>query len=305
VVLSEEHERRFRNFYARAFSGEAFTDTDIVEGEVTYAAEISFCPIRRGDEIIGTACHSRDITRRIKEEEERKIMLADLLRYSKNLEQFAYVVSHNLRSPVANILGLSNLLKSGLSEDENKLCQEHMYKAVDQLDITVKDLNKILEARAAVGQNREKVDLENVVDGVKIAIRNILESERVTIETDFEVPEVHAIKSYVYSFFYNLITNSIKYRQSGRDPMIRISSRKQNGNTLIVFRDNGLGMNMEQYGNKVFGLYQRFHHHVSGKGMGLFMVRTQVEALEGRISLQSSPGEGAEFTIELPVLPKQ
>ncbi|MCE3227268.1 MAG: hypothetical protein K0S32_1819 [Bacteroidetes bacterium] len=301
AALSEEHEQRFRTLYGRAFAGEAFTHVDVQEGEYGYAAEISFFPIQQGNDIIGTACYSRDVSQRLKQEKEREKMMADLTRYSKNLEQFAYVVSHNLRSPVANIIGLSGLLNSEISDEDKVLSQQHLVKAVTQLDVIVKDLNKILELRAAVAESKEKVNLNEIVRGIMDSIYETIISEKVHIDLDLQVTDVSSVKSYIYSIFYNLITNSIKYKQTQKNPLIRISSKELNGNVVIVFSDNGVGMNLDEYGTKVFGLYQRFHLNVSGKGMGLFMVRTQVEALEGNIVVKSSPGHGSVFTIELPV----
>lgn len=299
AALTKEHEQRFRALYKRAFEGETFTVIDVVD-EI-YAAEISFYPIRKGGEIIGTACHSRDITARLKAEKEREKMMSDMVRYSKHLEQFAYVVSHNLRSPVAHILGLSNLLKAPISGADREKSQELLYRAVDQLDNTVKDLNKILEVRSEAGRNFESVDLAEVLDGVKISIRNRLEEENVLIENDFKLQYVYGIKSYIHSIFYNLITNSIKYRKAALRPVISIHSEQADGKIILIFRDNGMGMKLDQYGNKVFGLYQRFHVGIAGKGMGLFMVKAQVEALEGSITVSSTPGEGTEFRIILPI----
>jgi signal transduction histidine kinase len=106
------------------------------------------------------------------------------------------------------------------------------------------------------------------------------------------------VKSYLYSIFYNLIINSIKYRKPGRRPFINIYSREKANKITLVFCDNGSGIDLSRYGDKIFGLYKRFHYDVEGKGMGLFMVKTQVESLEGNISVRSQIDEGSEFTVE-------
>lgn len=234
---------------------------------------------------------------------ERERMLSDLMTHSKNLEQFAYMVSHNLRSPVAQIMGISNILKGNLSETERVKSQAFMYKAVERLDSVVKDLNKILEVRSGVAENRDEVNFSEILKDIRIAIHDTIEKEKVKIIEDLEVLTVNSVKSYIYSIFYNFITNSIKYRSPGRRPEIRISTKKQDQNIVIVFRDNGLGLDLAKYGNKIFGLYARFHENIGGKGIGLFMVKTQIESMGGKISVKSTLGEGSEFTVELPDKP--
>jgi signal transduction histidine kinase len=102
----------------------------------------------------------------------------------------------------------------------------------------------------------------------------------------------------LYSIFYNLIHNSIKYRQPGLPCVIQIRSRLLKEGVQLVFKDNGIGIDLKKRGEQVFGLYKRFHPAIEGKGMGLFMVKTQVEALGGKISISSEPNKGTEFTIE-------
>ena len=121
------------------------------------------------------------------------------------------------------------------------------------------------------------------------------------INTDFSaVNEYYTIKSYLHSIFYNLIVNSIKYRSPVRRPIIGISSSKREGKIFLIFKDNGSGFNLEKTAGQIFGLYKRFHSHIEGKGMGLFMVKTQVEVLGGKIKVKSRPDFGTEFEIELP-----
>jgi signal transduction histidine kinase len=106
----------------------------------------------------------------------------------------------------------------------------------------------------------------------------------------------------MYSIFHNLITNSIKYRQPGIAPIIEITSTVHQGKIDLVFKDNGLGIDLKRKGTEVFGLYKRFHHHVEGKGMGLFMVKTHVETIGGTISIESEINKGTTFTISFPTL---
>ena len=101
----------------------------------------------------------------------------------------------------------------------------------------------------------------------------------------------------MHSIFNNLIRNSIKYRNPDQQPLITIKSTKENGKIILTFKDNGLGIDLNKHGTKVFGLYKRFHTHLKGKGIGLFMVKAQVEALGGQITIASEINKGTEFTI--------
>ncbi|MGB7843579.1 MAG: ATP-binding protein, partial [Salinimicrobium sp.] len=121
----------------------------------------------------------------------------------------------------------------------------------------------------------------------------------VEIITDFSaLPEITSVKSYLHSIFYNIISNSIKYRQALKQPVIKISSKIDDDQVVFIFEDNGLGMDLDKKADQIFGLYKRFHNHVEGKGMGLFMVKTQVESLGGKITVESEQNKGSRFIIK-------
>jgi PAS domain S-box-containing protein len=249
---------------------------------------------------------SSDITERIKADNELKELNRDLKKYTeeliaanKGLEQFSYIISHNLRAPVANIIGLGNLLDEDYPEEVKKKFKAEMLNNVKRLDTIIKDLNDILQVKVETSEKKELVDLNDLVDSIKEGIGQVIQKEKVEIITDFqEVPVLHSIKTYLHSVFYNLIFNSVKYRQIQREPVLKIKSRQKEGKVIINFEDNGVGIDLEKRGNEIFGLYKRFHHHVEGKGMGLFMVKTQVELMGGKIKVSSEVDEGTIFTIE-------
>jgi signal transduction histidine kinase len=139
------------------------------------------------------------------------------------------------------------------------------------------------------------------VESVSVGIEGMIQKNNVTIVTDFsQVPGILTIRSFLQSIFYNLISNSIKYKQPNMDLVITIKSMRLGSNVRLTFADNGMGIDLATQGSKVFGLYKRFHlGHAEGKGMGLFMVKTQVESLGGYISIKSDVNKGTEFTIDL------
>jgi len=95
------------------------------------------------------------------------------------------------------------------------------------------------------------------------------------------------------------LTNSIKYRHKDRKPEIRCESQIKDGHVYLIFKDNGMGIDLTKYGKKVFGMYQTFHDHSDAKGIGLFITRNQIEALGGSIEVESQVGTGTTFCVKL------
>jgi len=227
-------------------------------------------------------------------------MTSELIEKNSNLEQFAYIISHNLRSPVANIIGISNALQDvEMHKDEQAEMTKGLLTSVKKLDEVILDLNKILEIKQGAGEKKEKILFSEMLEDIKSSIASLIKQERADIKSNFaEIDEMVTQKSYMHSIFYNLISNSIKYRQPGIPPIIDIKSRRIDGKTELFFKDNGIGIDLLKKGNQIFGLYKRFHTHTEGKGMGLFMTKTQVETLGGKISIKSEVDKGTEFRIQ-------
>lgn len=250
---------------------------------------------------------NKNITEAKTLELERERITADLIQHNSHLEQFTYIVSHNLRAPVANIIGLTEMLKEydqDLDPDARQEVVERLSLSIKNIDTVIKDLNNVLQARKPVNEKKETVNLKSLCDDIITNTYNSIIKENVKLDYSFdEVEFVFTIRSYLYSIFYNLISNSIKYRQTGIAPVITITSHKVKDKVELRFKDNGKGIDMEKNGAQLFGLYKRFDTSVEGKGMGLFMVKTQVEALGGTIEINSKLGEGTEFIITLNLKP--
>ncbi|MBS1531599.1 MAG: PAS domain-containing sensor histidine kinase [Bacteroidetes bacterium] len=246
---------------------------------------------------------NKDITEAKMAALEREKITSDLIQRNNDLEQFTYIISHNMRAPVANIIGLTDILtENELDELVRKEVIDKIAKSIKSLDTVIQDLNSILQARELAYEKKEQVNFQELMDAISSSIHNTIVNDGVQFRYFFdEVESVFTVRSYLYSIFYNLSSNSIKYHKSGVPPVITISSRKMKNKVELRFKDNGKGIDMRKYGSQVFGLYKRFDNSVEGKGMGLFMVKTQVQALGGTIRVKSNPGEGTEFVIQLPL----
>ncbi|TWJ03497.1 PAS domain S-box-containing protein [Mucilaginibacter frigoritolerans] len=243
------------------------------------------------------------ITEKKLAELERARITADLIRRNQDLEQFTYIVSHNLRVPVANIMGLSQLLgfEESVSTDFTTTLNA-LSGSINQLDNVINDLNLILEVSKQVVEKKETIVFARLIEEINIEIQSMLQKNKVVLSCNFSyIGQIFSIKPYVYSIFQNLIVNSIKYRRDDLDPLITIQTLVNDNKICISFEDNGKGIDLNRSGSQVFGLYKRFDFSVEGKGMGLFMVKKQVENLGGTICVQSQIGQGTKFLIELPL----
>jgi signal transduction histidine kinase len=233
---------------------------------------------------------------------EQEQLIANLLQRNKDLEQFAYIISHNLRAPVANIAGLLGLLRGDtLPEQGNEDVLQALRLSVNNLNKVLTDLNHLVQTDNVADDNAEPVVLADLVHEIYLSVNQMVVENHARIICDFDtIPELQCIKGYLYSIFQNLIVNSIKYRMAALDPVMTIVSRFEGNKVCIYFKDNGRGIDLYKHGHQLFGLYKRFDQTVEGRGMGLFMVKKQVERLGGTISVQSKPNAGTEFRLEFP-----
>lgn len=237
---------------------------------------------------------------RIVAEKSQELLRAndELIKYNNELLQFSYTVSHNLRGPVARLLGLTRLIKVADDAEERRKIDNLVIRSIEELDEVLKDLSLIIDIRNEIYRVREKVFLE---DEWKKAITLLGDNVKSSycLNVDFsKVPFVFGVRPMIQSILYNLLSNAIKYQSSERP--LHIDARSyflQEGKSVIEISDNGLGIDLQVQDKNVFKLYKRFHSHVAGKGLGLYLVKTQVEALGGKIELESSPDHGSTFRI--------
>lgn len=254
------------------------------------------------EEVNGIIGRQRDEIQRQNEklEEEVRKRTAELIQYIRQLEQYSFVTAHNLRAPVARIIGLCQLVKMEQSSgaDTGGII-EKLIVASQELDLVFRELNAILDIRTFSMEIFSPVNLQEEVKGILGNLKYEIEQANAVIEPNFsDVPVIVSIKPYVNSILFNLISNAIKYRHLERQAVIRVASAKCEGRILITVADNGLGINTD-YLDKIFQLYKRFHFHVEGRGIGLFLVKTQVDSLGGNVEIESEVGCGTVVKIWL------
>ncbi|SHI88878.1 PAS domain S-box-containing protein [Hymenobacter daecheongensis DSM 21074] len=243
----------------------------------------------------------QDITERKEAEIRQSLMAAKLMDQNADLQQFAYIVSHNLRAPLANALGYADLLSRIDRHAEvfdNSL--QNLHASLRQLDGILSDVNNILSARdKQTGYRPEPVAVAAVCRQALFGLEELL--HECGGELHNEIPETLRLpgsRAYFHSIFHNLISNAIKYRSDSRPLLIRIQAVAGPGSgTTILFSDNGMGFDAEQFGQEIFQLYRRFHKHRPGRGIGLFLVKAHVESMGGQISVSSRVNEGTRFTL--------
>jgi signal transduction histidine kinase len=221
---------------------------------------------------------------------------------NKDLESFSYVVSHNLRGPISTLLGLAQIFNIEKPEDpSNRDVMQYAQKAVLDLDRVIQDLNYIISVKSTGEEIIEKIDLEEILKLTLGLLDKEIVLSNAKIETDFSrSPELTSVPTYLQNIFYNILSNSIKYTKNNQSPLIQISSYKEDGYVLLSFSDKGIGMNLPQVKEKIFKMFQRFDKTKEGRGIGLYLVKSQIDLLNGTIEVESSLGVGTTFTVRLP-----
>ena len=234
-----------------------------------------------------------------RKEFELQQLTKELLKKNGELEKFAYITSHNLRAPVVNLKSLTEMHAAGdLPEELEAEINSKIQQSVRQLDNTLNDLVEIVSSKSGEQITNESLNLSIELDQIVTSIENQIQSSEAIIETDFsEVEHINFPKRYLISVLLNLLTNAIKYRSPERPLVISIKTYIEKDYTVLSFSDNGIGINMQKFGHKVFGLYQRFHNNIDGKGLGLYIIKSQIEAMDGKIEVQSAENEGTTFRI--------
>ncbi len=242
---------------------------------------------------------SQNITEQKRNESEKEMLIEELTQNNSDLRQFSYITSHNLRAPLSNLLGIIKLFDTSLITDPmNALLLKNFEECTLQLNDTVNDLLNVLIVKNNVNAKKETLDLRKMFERVVHSVHTVIDKNNVKVATDFNnAYEVEFNRSYLESVLLNLVTNAVKYRSPKRNPEINVVTQKTDNGIKLYFSDNGLGIDLERYKDRIFGLYQRFHDHADSKGLGLYIVNSQIRVMGGEIDVESEVDKGTTFII--------
>lgn len=241
----------------------------------------------------------RDITDRKKSDLEKDQLIKELTQNNKELKQFSYITSHNLRAPLTNLMSIAELIDyDSITDETMRLLMDGFKKSTWLLNETINDLVNVLIIKEQNNPYIEMLHFQDIWNSIANATSQLMAKSRAMIHVDFtEAETVMFNKNYLESIFMNLLTNSLKYAHPARTPEISVKSRMKNNCVQLLFTDNGLGFDLKKIGDRIFGLYQRFHNYPDSKGIGLFLVHSQVISSGGKIQLESKVNQGSTFII--------
>ena len=265
-----------------------------------YWVSFSMIPIfDRDGKILHWISIQRDITDQKIQEKEKEQLIRELTQNNKDLKQFSYITSHNLRAPLSNLTGLLNLIKDiPIENSDLKLILNGFTKSTHLLNETINDLVKVVIIKDNPSIQKEEVLFSEVFESVFNQLNYLINLHQPIIKINLEKDAlVNINKAYLESIILNLLTNAIKYRNPLKKLKISISTKEKEDQTILTFEDNGIGIDIERNKDKIFGLYQRFHNYPDSKGLGLYLVKSQIETMGGTIDVQSEVDKGTKFTL--------
>ncbi|MBZ0327697.1 MAG: PAS domain-containing sensor histidine kinase [Altibacter sp.] len=251
------------------------------------------------NQVIGIRGVFQDITDLKQKELTLENSLGIIESQNTRLFNFANTVSHNLRSHASNLQLTIELLNSAESKDEEAELKNGLSQISEHINTTINHLNEIVAIQAKARDTKKNVSFRESLLSVMHALQDTIFNSEAEIFSDFsEVPSIEYIPAYLESIFLNLITNAIKFKHPNRRPIIDICTYKVGDDSFLMIKDNGSGIDLQKYGSRVFNIYATFHSHEDSNGVGLFITKNQVEALQGTIHVESHVNVGTTFTIK-------
>ena len=246
-------------------------------------------------------CQIVDITERIKAENKLKNLLQLTTNQNSSLLNFAHIVTHNLRSNAANLTMICKfLLDDELTEEEQHEMISMLSRASDGLNETIAHLNEIVQVNLETGKKLKEITIGKTVDKVLEDVNALILENNIKVSIDIPSDiKIKGVSAYMESIVLNLTTNAIKYRDPEKEPTLTIQSYAEDEFIVLSVEDNGKGIDMERYGEKIFGMYKTFHGNKDARGIGLFITKNQIESMGGTIELESAVGVGTKFKIKL------
>ncbi|GAB3634904.1 hypothetical protein GCM10027422_04940 [Hymenobacter arcticus] len=243
-------------------------------------------------------CMGYDVTLLVDNLENSKRLLAITNQQNTRLQNFAYIISHNIRSHSANLTALVKLMQTAEDEAEAAMFLDMLHTSTDKLAETIVNLNEIVTANSQALQPKELRGLAREVAKTLAALNILVHESQLVITVDIPAQvSVPVVPAYLDSILLNLFSNAIKYRTLTGVPLLAVGCYREAGFVVLTIRDNGLGIDLKRNQAKVFGMHKTFHGNADARGLGLFITKNQIEAMNGRIELESTVGVGSTFKV--------
>jgi PAS domain S-box-containing protein len=240
----------------------------------------------------------KDVTERMEKQKQLQALTDVTADQNKRLLNFTYIVSHNIRSHSANLTGLINLIDNTNDEEEKLALFKMLKTSTEKLEETIQNLNEIISIQNNLNQAKVKLNLKKEIERTFLVVQDVILESQVTIENKVsDLIELEVIPAYLDSILLNLVTNAIKYRSPDRFPVIEISTQTDGDYLVLLVKDNGLGLDLNKFKDKLFGMYKTFHNNPNSRGIGLFITKNQIEAMNGKIDVESEVNIGTTFKI--------
>lgn len=266
----------------------------------TFPVLLSVTAIKQKDTVTGFLGMATDITQMKQVEKETLALLAIAESQNERLKNFAYIVSHNLRSHSGGISTLIELIASDFPDFSQTEFFHYLKKSSDNLTETIKHLTEVVQINLSSKEKLVAVSLKTVIDNNINSLITQAKKQSIAIINEVNSDtSVLAIPAYLDSIVMNFITNAIKYNSPERKSFLKIQTEKTKKYVILKFIDNGLGIDLKKHGNKLFGMYKTFHNHTDSRGIGLFITKNQIESMNGKIEVESEVNCGTTFKIYL------
>ncbi len=212
---------------------------------------------------------------------------------NKLFEDLLYIAAHDLKSPVANMFGVLSLMNQ-LPPEKKAMFLDRFWDIAHQLENTIHGITDILQVHSTDKSAASVIDIEKLLNKVLREFKENLDPA--SVHLTLKVQSVFYIETFLYSILKNLISNSVKYCREEVPLSIEISSEMKGSFILLTVRDNGKGIDMEKYGEKLFSPFLRFNTgNTAGTGIGLYLTKNIIGLNGGKIEVESKPGEGTSF----------
>jgi signal transduction histidine kinase len=282
--------------------GKAYFEVEFIkkDGGLIPVHISSSCIRGESGEIVYLFANIKDMTEQKNNENELKRLLAITEEQNKRLMNFAHIVSHNLRNHSGNITAITKII-----EEENPEISDSQYLGVlksssKQLSETIEDLSLVVKESITVEKQTSDIDIWKITNSIIQSLMLNANKKNVKLINEINTNKrIKGIIPYINSVVLNFLTNSIKYSDEKKESYSKVSIYENENYDILIFEDNGLGINLEKYGSKLFGLFNTFHKGHDSRGVGMYITKNQVEVMGGYIEVESQEGVGTTFKVYL------